>query len=102
MAPFLGSRFRTGKLGSNMATDWPSCPRLKKRGKLANSIFCRTQPALWQDIRMKTEFANPGKLSWQTGKLIFRNHGFLPPIRHYDALGQLHDHADPIALLLAV
>ncbi len=41
-------------------------PRLKKRGKLANSIFLRTQHTSLYVFMEMNEFANRGKLS---GKL---------------------------------
>src|SRR5438552_13150909 len=44
-------------------------PPLKKRGKLANSIFFRRQLPLPCALTAPTEFANRGKLTRQTGKL---------------------------------
>ncbi|HEV3444804.1 MAG TPA: hypothetical protein VG099_09185 [Gemmataceae bacterium] len=44
-------------------------PRLKKRGKLANSFFCWTQLDMRHWFADETKFANRGKLTWQTGKL---------------------------------
>jgi len=41
-------------------------PRLKKRGKLANSFFFWPQALIYYGFAVKTEFANRGKLS---GKL---------------------------------
>src|SRR5260370_37417448 len=44
-------------------------PRRKKRGKLANSCFFWTQLDVGSWFGDETEFANRGKLTWQTGKL---------------------------------
>ena len=55
-------------------------PRLKKRGKLANSFFFLIQLTLRQWLADKTEFANRGKLTWQTGKLNGRLRGLARPL----------------------
>jgi len=68
---FSVSRKEFANFFSRLAVEQRQTPRLKKRGKLANSIFFRTQLTLPYVITSATEFANPGKLTWQTGKLIF-------------------------------
>jgi hypothetical protein len=67
--PCLDSPTALGSANVWRADERRQTPWLKKRGKLANSIFFRTQPPLPCALTAPTEFANRGKLSWQTGKL---------------------------------
>jgi hypothetical protein len=48
-------------------------PRLKKPGKLANSIFFPTQATCLQWLSGRTEFANRGKLDWQVAKSFWQS-----------------------------
>ncbi len=48
-------------------------PRLKKRGKLANSIFFLPQVYPWQRVSEIIEFANRGKLDGKLAKSFWQS-----------------------------
>ena len=47
-------------------------PRPPKRGKLANSIFFRTQVLMETSVRAQNEFANRGKLIGKLAKSFWQ------------------------------
>src|SRR5437870_6445506 len=60
-------------------------PRLKKPGKLANSIFFRTQATPAIAVADTNEFANRSKLRWQVANSFSLAAKFPPFFRLHDA-----------------
>ena len=81
----LGGVMPDGPVIGRAGSHWPEelampPPRLKKPGKLANSVFFLIQAACLQGFSGKTEFANRGKLSGKLAKSFWQPRG--DPCRH--------------------